>query len=208
MAEDIGALDRLVASPVAPLSKEAVPRRALLLYLSGSIQKGRQDSRPQDTFWTEDDERCLIEGVRSAKVQTLNPAKSKLHRSDFYANYGCDLHLVKIADVVVVDARRKKGLGVGAEMMFAEFLGTPVVTICPKTSPYRRDYLPDVYGEDLTDWIHPFVYGLSDYIVDSVEDAAALIDALGGEGLEPKSHGIDEAIEYYNRVRECFERSA
>lgn len=208
MGENIRALDHQVVSPVAELHGGPVRKRQLLLYLSGSIQKGRDDGRPSEAFWSDDDERRLIGGITSAVVQTLNPAKSKLRRSDFYANFGCDLHLVKLADAIIVDARTKKGLGVGAEMMFAEFLGTPVITICPRTSPYRQDYLPDVFGEDVTDWVHPFVYGLSDFIVDSVDEVATLINELGENGLERKRPQIGAAIDYYNRVREAFERTA
>ena len=60
-------------------------------------------------------------------------------------------------------------------MMFAVQNGLPVITWSPPESHYRRKFLPNVYGEDLHDWTHPFIFGLSDYIVDTLEGAVALI---------------------------------
>lgn len=182
-------------------------QRPLLLYLSGSVKKGKNDERDPGTFWTDEDERTLIGGIEGIRVQTLNPSKTQLQRSDYYANFGCDLHLVNVSDAVLVDARTKKGVGVGAEMMFAKFVGVPVITICPQGCAYRRALVPDVFGEDLHDWTHPFIYGLSDYIVDTLDDAIDLINCLGADGLSRRDRtDVFDAIEYYNRARECFER--
>ncbi|HVE45944.1 MAG TPA: hypothetical protein VNA57_04250 [Acidimicrobiales bacterium] len=115
---------------------------------------------------------------------------------------------MSISDVVIADARTEKGIGVGAEMMFARMRAIPVVTVCPRNSNYRRDLVPDVFGEDLENWIHPFVFGLSDAIVDDVPSAVELINKLGRDGLSALgTPPVDDSIEYYNRVRETFERA-
>jgi hypothetical protein len=191
-------------SPTPPNSQHA---GTLLIYLSGSIRKGNEDSRADDSFWSEQEERQIVSGVSAKQVQTLNPAKSNISRADYYLNFGCDLHLVNVSDAVLVDARTKRGIGIGAEMMFARFAGVPVITICPPNSAYRRDYLPDVFGEDLHDWIHPFVYGLSDYIVDDLDAAISLINDLLPIERRPQSD-VHEAITYYNRTKEAHERRA
>jgi hypothetical protein len=181
----------------------------LFIYLSGSIRKGRQDNRQSGSFWSEDEERRVAQGIEGANVHTLNPAKSDIRRSDYIANFGCDLHLVNISDVVLVDARTRKGIGIGAEMMFARFEGIPVITICPRNSNYRRDFVADVFGEDLHDWVHPFIAGLSDHIVESLDEAIALLNKLWSSGrLRQSNPTVYEAIDYYNRQREALMRSS
>jgi len=189
-------------------STAAVRKDVLFVYLSGSIKKGNADDRGDESFWNEDEERRIISGMTEIQVQTLNPAKSEIRRSDYLANFGCDLYLVSISDAVLVDARTRKGIGIGAEMMFARFEGIPVITICPPNSNYRRDFLPGVFGEDLSDWIHPFVAGLSDYIVNDVDEAIDLLNELWSSGrlVRRPSPDVYEAIAYYHREREALER--
>lgn len=148
----------------------------LRIYLSGSIKKGASDPRSEVDFWNEEDE-LLIKEKLVAECILLNPAKSSISRNDYFVNYGCDLYLVGSADVVIADFRSSKGIGVGAELMYAQTLGIPVIGWMPPTSYYYRERLEDVYGEDLEDWIHPFVYGLSDFLVASIEGACELINA-------------------------------
>ncbi len=179
----------------------------LLVYLSGSIRKGSNDDRDSDNFWGDAEEKALLQPVRSAKITTLNPARSDLRRNDYYANFGCDLHLVAMSDAVVVDARTEKGVGVGAEMMFASQRGIPVITVAPKNTNYRRDFLPNVFGEDLHDWVHPFVFGLSSNIVDGFEQAGELLEELATARWQPDpTPSMEDAMSYYLRVRETWAR--
>ena len=60
-------------------------------------------------------------------------------------------------------------------MMFAAYRDIPVITWAPWETHYRRSSVPDVFGEDLTDWTHPFISGLSDHVVDELEHAVDLI---------------------------------
>lgn len=172
--------------------------RPLRIYLSGSIRKGADDPRPSDHFWTRDDEEAIRSGIGSP-VELLNPAKTDIRRQDFGLNFGCDLHLVSISDVMLVDARRAKGIGIGAEMMFAAQCGIPVITWAPWETHYRRSSVSDVFGEDLTNWIHPFVFGLSDHVVDELERAIDIIrDLAGGEPIT-KTVAIGDLIDRYRR---------
>jgi hypothetical protein len=170
----------------------------MFVYLCGSIRKGSSDDRDPGNFWGDDEEKALLAPVRSAEVVTLNPARTDLRRNDYYANFGCDLHLVTKSDVVVVDARTEKGVGVGAEMMFARERNIPVITVAPPNTNYRRDFVPDVFGEDLRDWIHPFIFGLSTRIVDGFEDAGHLLEQLAtGQWRPVLSPSTHKAIDYY-----------
>lgn len=157
--------------------------KPLRIYLSGSIKKGARDQRSDDHFWTQHDE-DYIRGNLDFEIELLNPAKTDISRQDFGLNFGCDLHLVSISDVVLVDARTEKGIGIGAEMMFAVQRQIPVITWAPLNSHYRRSEVPDVFGENLKNWTHPFVFGLSDYVVESLAEAIRLIASTrSGEQL-------------------------
>lgn len=153
---------------------------ATRVYLCGSVRKGRSDARPVDEFWSEENEAVLKNQIRD-DIILLNPSKTQIQRSDYFVNFGCDLFLIKNSDIVLADLRTEKGVGVGAELMYARNIGIPVISWIPTNTHYRRD-LFDVFGEDLRDWIHPFAYSLSDYIEGSLVDvcsrARRIIDGL------------------------------
>ena len=173
----------------------AVPLR---IYLSGSIRKGVGDPRSPDYFWTREDEE-FIHANAGVPVELLNPAKTDIRRQDFALNFGCDLYLVSISDVVLVDARREKGIGVGAEMMFAVQRGIPVITWAPPDTHYRRPKVPDLFGEDLHDWTHPFVFGLSDHVVDDLAEAMALIRSKAMNNPTPRRKLVGSLIRRYRQ---------
>jgi hypothetical protein len=51
------------------------------------------------------------------------------------------------------------------------------------------------------------VFGLSDYMVDTIDDAVDLINGLGADGLRRRERtDVFDAIDYYNRAREARER--
>lgn len=167
------------------------------IYLCGSIKKGSTDNRSSEEFWTTEHEDFIKEAL-GVEVDLLNPAKSKISRKDYFVNFGCDIFLVKSSVMLFADLRSEKGIGVGAEIMYARQAGIPVIAWLPPSSHYRRD-LSNVYGEDLRDWIHPFAFALSDYIEDSLElvcDRAIAI--LQDKVARTKGEkGIDHAIEKF-----------
>jgi hypothetical protein len=169
----------------------------LRIYLSGSVRKGDRDPRPNREFWSEDDENKIIRGVTDAHVVLLNPNKTAIRRKDIRSNFGCDLYLVSTSHVILVDARSKKGVGIGAEMMFATLRSIPVISWVPQNSHYRKDRLPNVFGEDLVDWIHPFIHGLSDYIVDDLDQVIALLNRYVEDGCLPIKKDPEAAIAYF-----------
>ncbi|MBH5392094.1 class I SAM-dependent methyltransferase [Bradyrhizobium diversitatis] len=173
--------------------------RPLRIYLSGSIKKGAGDSRTPDHFWTREDEE-FIRANAGRPVELLNPSKADIRRQDFAINFGCDLHLVSISDVVLVDARREKGIGVGAEMMFAIQRGIPVITWSPPDTHYRRSKITDLFGEDLHDWTHPFVFGLSDHVVDDLQEAMTIIQSGALNALAPRREQVEALIQRYRAV--------
>lgn len=168
------------------------------IYLAGSIKKGDIDIK-KTSYWTAIEEKEIIDcfGI-DYSVRILNPITFTIKRSDSFGNFGGDMYLVHESDFIFVDARDKKGLGIGAEMVAAKYYHRPVVCLCAYDSYYKKRFLPNVYGEDLYNWIHPFIAGLSDYIADTIEDAVKWMK----EHLEsPKPIKglsiIDESITYF-----------
>lgn len=179
---------------------------SLRIYLSGSIKKGRTDPRPADSFWTEADEALILSRI-AGPVELLNPAKTDIRRNDYFVNYGCDLYLVQTSDVVLVDLRVEKGIGVGAELMFAHLSKRPVIGWLPPNSYYRREFVEDVFGEDLVNWIHPFVFGLCDHVADSLSEACDIIETVTASGgaSQNNSKSPDDAIARFLEAYPSFD---
>lgn len=146
----------------------------LKIYLSGSIKKGDKDESKK-SYWTDSDI-SILQRILCPKydLTILNPAVRSDDLSDYKSTLGRDLLQVYISDLIIVDARDKKGIGIGSEMTFAKVNAIPVISVSPQDSQYNRinfEYL----GQRMDRWIHPFIGGLSDYLVESVEEAATLI---------------------------------
>jgi hypothetical protein len=166
------------------------------IYLAGSIKKDHE--KADESFWTDDDMAFLKKELPEFKLSFLNPAFRADDLSDQRSVFGRDMTQVFCSDVVFVDARDRRGLGVGAEMMWAKFHKIPVVTLAPKNSHYNKSKttLLDVPVEN---WIHPFVESLSDAIVNNLSEGALWIKRfITDSALQVK--GIDyiqSAMHYY-----------
>lgn len=168
------------------------------IYLAGSIKKGDIDTK-KTSYWTAVEEKEIIScfGI-DYSVRILNPATFGIKRSDSFGNFGGDMYLIHESDFIFVDAREKKGLGIGAEMMAAKYYHLPVVCLCAYDSYYKKRFLPNVYGEDLHDWTHPFITGLSDYIADTIGDAVKWMKEYLGSPTPIKDLSIiDDSITYF-----------
>jgi hypothetical protein len=142
--------------------------------LSGSIKKGSKDTR--DTFWSDSDQDAIRAALSPSTVEFLNPAVREDDVSDALSTYGHDLLQVYCADAVLVDARDRRGIGIGAEMTFAKLHSVPVVALARPNSYYFQDEL--VYlGQRVAPFIHPFVAGPADFIAWSVVEAAEWVRA-------------------------------
>ena len=166
--------------------------KKLTLYLAGSIQKGHE---PNESEWTQKDINILESVLKD--VQILNPAFRQDDLSDQKSVFGRDMLQVFLADALFVDARHRRGLGVGAEMMWAKFLHKPVVTLAPVNTHYNKSET-SLLGVKIQDYIHPFIYNLSDHIALSIEDGALFLK--GHFEIKGKIKGIrdvEEAMRYY-----------
>lgn len=157
------------------------------IYLCGSVKKGQTDNRPINEFWTDQNEAFIMEHVRG-EVEILNPSKTNINRQDYFTNFGCDMFLLQSSDLMIVDLRSEKGIGVGAELMHARHNNIPVAAWLPADSYYKRD-LFDVFGEDLRNWIHPFAFALSDFIGETLLEVCEKVnEVLAGNVPRIDSH--------------------
>lgn len=172
--------------------------RTYCIYLAGNIRKGSADQTEQ--AWDQSEKQALKEALGSLNVIFLDPSSRSDDLSDQESVFGRDMLQVFSSDLILVDARGKRGLGVGAEMMFAKLQGIPVVSWVPRESHYHRSKLEGFLGQDVEDWVHPFIFNLSDYVAHSIEEAAAWIcEEYNIERKDPyESEGeILDAMQYY-----------
>jgi len=174
--------------------------KSIAMYLAGSIKKGHEKS--DDFYWTEEDMALLSKNLDPHPVSFLNPAFRTDDLSDTFSVFGRDMLQVFSSNLIFVDARDRRGLGVGAEMMWAKVNKIPVVTWAPRNSHYRKDQTT-LLGVPVTHFVHPFVASLSDVIVsDLVEGAQWIRGLLANPFIKIK--GIEEitlAMQHYKDLQ-------
>lgn len=145
------------------------------IYLAGNIQKDHENK--SQIYWTEEDRDFLRNELAPKDISFLNPALRTDDLSDQLSVFGRDMTQVYCSDLVFVDARERRGLGVGAEMMWAKMNRIPLLILAPINSHYRKQEVK-LLGARVENWVHPFVESLSDRIVANLEQAVVWIDAL------------------------------
>lgn len=172
--------------------------KVIKIYLAGKIPKG--DEIGVVTDWRKDLEEELL---RSGEYEFLSPEDTSLDESRPREVFGHDCYLVRRCDVLLVNAPEKLGVGTAQEMVIAKYLGKYVYTILPKGTHHRRVDLR-MHERIVPDWIHPFIFAMSDRIFESAREAGEFF-AHHREGmlrLRKKSlREIDEAIDEYIRSR-------
>jgi len=172
----------------------------IAIYLAGNIQKGHE--KESQIFWTQADKDHLSAGLSPINISFLNPALRADDLSDQLSVFGRDMTQVYCCDAVFVDARERRGLGVGAEMMWAKMHDIPIITYAPKNSHYRKEEV-HLLGQTVNDWVHPFVECLSDEIVEDLDQAIVWLKRFcSGELTDIKGYTfIKEAMQHYKEVR-------
>ena len=169
----------------------------IAIYLAGSIKKGHEN--PNKSFWTDDDQNLLKTTLKHYEIVFLNPAFRSDDLSDQYSVFGRDMLMVWSSHIVFVDARDRRGLGVGAEMMWAKLNQIPVVTWAPKNSHYHKSQTT-ILGVVVNDFVHPFVEALSDQLVDNLIEGAEWIEKFLSDPSSVKIKNIEHiqsAMQYY-----------
>lgn len=160
--------------------------------LLGSIPKG-DIVRTEWTDWKEEYKRAILKIL--PKAQFLD-GDSISDSAGPEMVVGHDLAMVKRADFCIVDARSKIGAGTAQEIVIAKYLKKPVVIVIPKDTHHRKTNVA-FDGVTLEDWIHPFLLVSTDYVADSVEDAAQWIARFvhtDGNAQSVKNFSIFESV--------------
>ena len=167
------------------------------IVLLGSIPKG-DDIRESWVDWKEAYMRAIAK---------LLPDTEFIHGDAISDNAGAelvvghDLAQIKKADLCVVDARVKIGAGTAQEIVIAKQLKKPVVIVIPKDSHHRKSNVT-FHGVTMDEWIHPFLKVSSDYVADSIDDAAGWIKKFSAS---PQSYDIKDLSVFATAI-ELFER--
>lgn len=157
------------------------------IYLAGKIQKAHEGA--DECYWTPEHLETLKALLSDFDITFLNPANRTDDLSDQKSVFGRDIIQVTCSDLVFADIRDRRGIGVGAEMMWAKIHQIPLVTWSPRDSHYYKSETT-LLGVPVKDWIHPFVYALSDYMAEKLDDAADYIRKVLTDPSAPVK-GID-----------------
>jgi hypothetical protein len=90
------------------------------------------------------------------------------------AMFGRDMYQVQAADFVVVDARARRGIGIGIEILASRVFCRPLIVVAPPDSHYRQKDL-QFRGGIVQDYVHPHIAVLADAIVDDFAQAGLWI---------------------------------
>ena len=167
----------------------------ICIYCSGSIKKGPTENGK--LCWTAVEKSILSEALTPIEVRFLNPDDPLVDMSDPAALFGRDLYQMQLADFVVVDARERRGIGIGIEMLASKMLETPLIVVAPTNTHYRKDQL-SYRGSTVQNYIHPHLRQLADVVVENFEAAGEWIKEYLNCPIKPKTHSVlFEAIEVY-----------
>lgn len=158
--------------------------RTFKIFLSGSVQKAVQKNDTGKTYWDNEDEQFLKTNL-IFPIELLNPNLVKIDQNNSEERFRQDLIMLLQSDLVIVDARGKKGIGIGSEMTLAKMYKIPVYSICPQASHYRKSV------DEVKEWIHPFIFELSDKVFDSQQEVTDYLNELYTNGMIKNKPPID-----------------
>ncbi len=145
------------------------------VYCSGSIAKGNADQKK--LCWTDSERNDVSRGSSPEQVIFLNPDDPISDPQNTLGQFGRDMYQVMIASAVIVDARERRGVGIGVEMAAAATLGTPLIVVVPRNSLYRSDTL-SYRGTTVQNYVHPHIASLASAVVDDFVAAGEYLSQL------------------------------
>lgn len=177
----------------------------LFIYLSGGIKKGQREHA--SSFWGENEITTIRRELAPLEIYCLNPSSRADDLADNQSEFGRDMLQVFLSDFVLVDAREKRGVGVGAEMLFAKQQNIPVISIVPPNSHYHASTM-HMLGQTIHNWTHPFVDKLSHYVTHDLTAAITYIKSQDLKNLkkteiilDERSHFIFTAMQHYLKTQ-------
>lgn len=145
--------------------------KPIKIALLGSIPKG-DDIKKNFYDWKKDYHKVINRELKNAQILSGDAISDNVGPE---LVVGHDLSMIKSADIIVVDAREKLGAGTAQEMVISKYFKKPLISVIPKDSHHRRANVK-FDGQLLKEWIHPFLFISSDYIVESISDVPSKIN--------------------------------
>ncbi|MEU8309792.1 hypothetical protein AB0C84_40100 [Actinomadura sp. NPDC048955] len=170
------------------------------VYCSGSIAKRASDEKK--LCWSDVERLEVAKGAAPAEVVFLNPDDPITDPGNTLGQFGRDMYQVVVATAAIVDARDRRGIGIGVEMSAAALFGTTIIVVAPPNSKYRADEL-EYRGALVRVYVHPHVAAVADDFL----SAGELLPRLAADKASEAHHMpdvLDEAItEYRDNVLPC-----
>lgn len=164
------------------------------IYLAGSVPKSDTEIE-KFKDWREE----YIEKLNEVgNFNFINPNDDReCSENDVFGVFGMGCKHIKSSDLIIVHVDKDKKLGVGTsqEILVAKYFKIPVIIVLPKNSNHRKINLK-FRDEEISDWIHPFLYGSSDIIIESIDEISLAFDKLKEMDIKDISV-IDKSIDYY-----------
>lgn len=167
-------------------------------YLAGRIQKTHEAS--DQKFWGKQEISSLRKAFPDQEIMLLNPAERLDDLADQLSVFGRDMTQVFVSDAVIVDARERCGLGVGAEMMWAKLHQKPVIIWAPQGSHYIKEKAKILDQQEVNRWVHPFVECLGDLIIDDFSEILPWLQTLDKSSIKGVP-SIHQAMKYYQQTQ-------
>jgi hypothetical protein len=164
------------------------------IYLAGSVPKGDEEAKGFDN-WRDRYKKVL---QKFFDADFIEPYHRELDESDFLAVVGQDCRHIKDCALVVVNAEEKLGVGTAQELVIAKYFSKPVISVLPKNTHHRRSNVV-FHGKTVEDWIHPFIFAFSDFIVENVNEVEKVKEKVFSSAAKDISV-IDEAIRHIDTV--------
>ena len=168
------------------------------IYLAGKVLKGKEIGSVKD--WRLD---FIEKLIPFNHFEFISPEDPTLDESKPFEIFGHDCFQIKNADLIIVNASSKLGVGTSQEMVFAKYFNKHVFTILPKDTHHRVSNL-QMYDVLVSDWIHPFIYSMSDLIFDSQDQLVEYFkthNVLEKFPIVKKINIVEEAIYNYQKGR-------
>ncbi|MCH9753343.1 MAG: hypothetical protein K0T99_00375 [Alphaproteobacteria bacterium] len=166
-------------------------KKEILVYLSGGIKKGHDDQRK--FFWNEKEKKELVSEMTNTSLIQLDPALRTDDLGDMLSILGRDMLQVLISDAVLVDARTKRGVGVGAEIDRAETQNIPVIAIVPEDTAYHK-FDTTILDQHIDEWKHPFIFGYTSFAAKTFAESGKWIDQNLAQKKECLPNDISDRI--------------
>ena len=170
----------------------------MLIYCSGGVRKSSDAA--DKLCWGDAERDAVRHALHPLPVQFVDPEAPVEDLSDSAALFGRDIYGIRAANAVIVDARQRRGIGIGIEMAVAKLYEKPLVAVVPPESHYQQS---DIWlrGGVIEQYTHPHLLGLCDAIVGDFAAAGGwLKDHRRRRAPVKGTEALDQAIEAYERA--------